>query len=127
MSAGAAINIEDNGTATFTLQALDADNIPAKVPAGMAAPAVSASDAAPGPSSFSIGSTVAMADGTGWTYPITVVQPPPQPLHQNVGFSADIPAGTFPNQTGDITVTAPQELDVVAGPAASFVAAVSEP
>jgi hypothetical protein len=122
-TASADISINDNGTATITLNFLDADGVATSVPAGVTPTYGPASDAA--------------ADGTGSSFTLTpsadglscavaVVQPPPQPLHTGVTFTVTVPSG-LAGQTSPQSVQTDPPLDVVAGPANSFVAAVSEP
>lgn len=123
VKASADITINDNGTGTINLSFLDADGIATTPPAGIGANVTygPASDAAPGPSSFTL---TPSADGLSCA--VAVVQPPPQPLHTGVTFSVTVSAG-LAGQTAPQTVQSDPPLDVIPGPASTFVAAVTEP
>lgn len=121
LKASADISINDNGTATIQLQFQDADGVNVPPPAGIQVQYGPASDENPGPSSF----TLTPSQDT-LSCQVVVVQPPPQPLHTGVTFTVTVPSG-LAGQTAPISVQTDPPLDVVPGPASSFVAAVSEP
>jgi hypothetical protein len=117
VSADLAIN--DDGTALITLSFLDHEGIPTtNVPTGLDIQYGPASDG--DPSSFEL-----TPSDDKLTCAVKVVNPPPQPLHTGVTFAVTI-AGGLANQTAPIVEQTDPPLDVVAGPAESFVAAVSE-
>lgn len=119
------LQVADNGTFTVTLSFKDADGFATGVPAGLSA-AYAASDAAPGPSILtltpsadtsscagSINQTVAQGLATAGT---------PLPTGLTVNVSA-----TWTGQTTPVSVTAAPPIDVVPGPASTFVAADATP
>lgn len=117
VSADLAIN--DDGTALITLSFLDHEGIPTtNVPTGLDIQYGPASDG--DPSSFEL-----TPSDDKLTCAVKVVNPPPQPLHTGVTFAVTIASG-LANQTAPIVEQTDPPLDVVAGPAESFVAAVSE-
>ena len=95
------ITINDDGTATITLTFTDEDGVPitglTALPAGVSAPTFASSDQTPGPSAF-----IVTADPSGLFATVTAVQPPVQPLAQNVDFTVTIAAGLI-GQTAPIT------------------------
>ncbi len=115
--------INDDGTGTINLTFLDKEGITTGAPAGIAPVFGPASDAAPDGTGSSF---VLTPSADGLSCAVAVVNPPPQPLHTGVTFAVTISSG-LAGQTDPITVQTDPPLDVVAGPASSFVAAVSEP
>ena len=124
VGASADISVSETGQATLTITFQDADGVAVPPPAGLAAPTVVPSDAAADGtgSSFTVGTPTPTTNG--FTYSLPVVQPPPQPLHTGVTFACTVPSG-LAGQTAPITVTSDPPLDVVPGPASTFVAAAS--
>ena len=112
-----AITINDNGTATISNTFYDADGIATTAPAGLVL------SYAEGDTS---GSFTVTPSADTLSCVVAVVQPPPQPLAQGMTFNVTCASG-LAGQTASITVVSDPPLDVVAGPAGSFVAAVSEP
>lgn len=126
------LQVNDNGTITITVKAVDADNVPTTWPTAAPAPTVTETDPSgfTGPF-FTFAAAVATADGKGFTLAGSVNQPAIQALGGGalpvgINFGAIVASG-FPNQTGPETEPVSPPVDIVAGPANSFVAAVSEP
>lgn len=110
-----AISINDNGTATITNTFYDVDGIATSAPAGVS---LSYADTS--------GSFTLTPSADTLSCVAAVVQPPPQPLAQNVTFGVTCASG-LAGQSAPLTVQTDPPLNVVPGPAGSFVAAVSEP
>jgi hypothetical protein len=113
----AAITINDNGTATITNTFFDQDGIQTSAPAGLTL-SYAEGDAS--------GSFTVTPSADTLSCVVAVVQPPPQPLAQGVTFNVTCASG-LAGQTASVTVVSDPPLNVVAGPAGSFVAAVAEP
>jgi len=110
-----AISVNDNGTATITNTFYDVDGIATSAPTGVT---LSYADTS--------GSFTLTPSADTFSCVAAVIQPPPQPLAQNVTFGVTCASGLV-GQTAPITVQTDPPLNVVSGPAGSFVAAVTEP
>lgn len=132
MPTAADLAVNDNGTVTLTVTALDNDGIPTTWPSAAPAPTGGEVDPAgfTGPF-FIFAAAVALANGKGFTLGGSVNQAAIQalgsnPLPTGIQLTATVASG-FPNQTAPESENAEPLVDIVAGPANSFVAAVSEP
>lgn len=119
------LQVADNGTFTVTLTFVDSDNVPTSVPAGLAA-TYTPSDATPGPSSLTLTPSADTSSAAGsinqTTVQALVAAGTPLPTGLTVSVSA-----TWTGLASPATVTAAPPIDVVAGPAGSFVAADTTP
>jgi hypothetical protein len=130
----AALNINDDGTATASVSFTDADGLPetslTTYPPAVAAAAVTASDATPGPSAFvvaPINPPVSLGGGEFSVATISCVQPVVQPPAQGVDFQISIASGLV-GQTAPVSEDA-GTLSIVADPNAigGFAAVITEP
>lgn len=118
---------EATGTFTVVLSFKDKNGFKAKVPAGLSASYV-ASDATPGPSLLVLAPSADQSTAAG-----SIDQAAAQALLANGGtlptgltITVTVSAG-LEGQTAPVTAVADPPIDVVAGPAATFVAAESTP
>ena len=125
VSATADLQVADNGTFTVSLSFQDSDGVATAVPAGLSA-SYTASDATPGPSALSITPSADTSSAAG-----SVVQSTIQAL---VAAGSALPTGltvsvtaTWSGLASPVTVVAAPPIDIVAGPAATFVATESTP
>lgn len=125
LSAAGDLQVADNGTFTINLKFKDADGVSTSNPTGLSAQYV-ASDATPGPSALDL---TPSADGSSCAGAIDqaavqtlVAAGTPLPEGLTVSITA-----TWDGQTTPQTVVAAPPIDVVPGPANSFVAEESTP
>jgi len=130
----AALNINDDGTATVSVSLTDADGLPETSlttwPPAVATPTVASSDATPGPSAFVItpsAAPVSLGGGAFSIAAIACVQPVVQPPAQNVDFQVTVASG-LAGQTSPVSEDA-GTLSIVADPNAigGFAAVITEP
>lgn len=119
------LQVADNGTFTVSLTFQDADGINVPTPAGLSA-TYTASDANPGPSALvltpsSDGSSCAGSINQA-TIQALIAAGQPLPTGLTVGVSA-----TWTGVSNPVQETAEPPIDVVAGPASTFVAADATP
>jgi hypothetical protein len=117
--------VADNGTFTVALLFVDADGVPTAVPAGLAA-TYAASDATPGPSALTLAPSADTSSAAGSitqaTIQALVAAGSPLPTGLTVSVSA-----TWTGLSAPQNVVATPAIDVVAGPAGSFVAQDTTP
>ena len=128
------LQVADNGTFSVTLSFTDADGIATSVPAGLAA-TYTASDATPGPSALTLASPGTSGDAS--TCAGSINQATIQALvaaAAAAGTAVVLPTGltvsisaTWTGVTTPVTGTAAPAIDVVAGPASTFVATETTP
>src|SRR5580704_1518 len=118
--ATADLQVLDNGTFTVTLGFVDADGVTTATPAGLSA-TYTASDATPGPSSLTLAPSADTSSCAGsvnqTTIQALVAAGTPLPTGLTVSVSA-----TWTGLASPLTVVANPPIDIVAGPAATFVA-----
>jgi hypothetical protein len=123
--ASADLQVADNGTFTVTLGFVDADGIATPTPSGLSA-TYTASDATPGPSSLTLTPSADTSSCAGavnqTTIQALIAAGSPLPTGLTVSVTA-----TWTGLASPLTVSASPAIDIVAGPANSFVAVDSEP
>jgi hypothetical protein len=125
LKATADLQVADNGTFTVTLTFKDADGANAVVPPGLSA-SYTGSDATPGPSALSFVPSADTSSAAGSinqsTIQALIAAGQPLPTGLTVNISA-----TWTGLASPQNVVAAPPIDVVAGPASSFVAAETTP
>jgi hypothetical protein len=119
--ATADLQVLDNGTFTVSLAFQDVDGITTSTPAGLAA-TYTASDATPGPSALILTPSADTSSAAGSINQTTIAADVAAGTPLPTGLTISVTA----NWTGlaaPLTVTAAPAIDVVAGPASTFVAA----
>ena len=126
--ATADLQVTDTGTFTVTLSFADADGVATAEPAGLTA-TYTASDATPGPSALTLVTPGASGDTSTAAGSINQAT-----IQADVAAGTPLPTGLTVSVTASwtglaapLTVTAAPALDVVAGPASTFIAAATTP
>lgn len=125
VSAAGDLQVADNGTFTVNLGFTDADGISVPTPAGLSA-SYTASDATPGPSSLTLtpSADTSSCAGSINQAAIQALVAAGQPLP--TGLTVSVTA-SWTGLAAPATMTAAPPIDVVAGPAGSFVASDTTP
>jgi hypothetical protein len=123
--ATADLQVADNGTFTVSLFFLDAAGVQTPVPAGLAA-TYTASDATPGPSALVLTPSADTSSCAGSVNQTTVQADSAAGTPLPTGLSVSVTA-TWTGLAAPLTVVASPLIDIVAGPANSFVATDSTP
>jgi hypothetical protein len=123
--ATADLQVLDNGTFTVSLAFQDADGVSTATPAGLAA-TYTASDATPGPSALTLTPSADTSSAAGSINQATIAADVAAGTGLPTGLTVSVTA-TWTGLAAPLTVTAAPPIDVVAGPASTFVAADSTP
>lgn len=118
--AGADLLVADNGTFTVTLKFKDDANVPTSTPAGLSA-TYTASDATPGPSALTLTPSADTSSAAGTVNQTTIQALVAAGTALPTGLTVAITA-TWTGLASPQTVTATPPIDIVAGPANTFVA-----
>jgi len=118
------IQVADNGNGVLiTINAVDSLGFPTAWPSAAPAPTVAEADPAGSSGPYFGTANAPTATSTGFTISVPLASPVPG-LVTGVQFNVSVASG-FPNQTAPETVQLEQAIDIVAGPAGSFVATPS--
>jgi hypothetical protein len=123
--ASADLQVADNGTFSVTLSFQDSDGVTTPTPAGLSASYV-ASDATPGPSALTLVPSADTSSCAGSINQATIAADVAAGTPLPTGLTVSVTA-TWTGLASPATVTAAPPIDVVAGPAATFVAADATP
>lgn len=118
------LQVADNGTFEVTLRFVDSIGEPAAVPAGLSA-VYTASDATPGPSALTLVPSEDTSSAAGSVNQANLQALPPGTALPS-GLTVSITA-TWTGLASPLTAVAAPPIDVIAGPANSFVATESTP
>jgi hypothetical protein len=119
------LQVADNGTFTVACTFIDADGVNTGVPAGLAL-TYTASDGTPGPSALTLTPSTDTSSCAGSINQATIAADVAAGTALPTGLTVTV-AGTWTGLASPASVTAAPAIDVVAGPAGSFVAADTTP
>jgi hypothetical protein len=119
------LQVADNGTFTVSLTFQDADGVATTVPAGLSA-TYTASDATPGPSALTLTPSADTSSCAGSINQTTIQALVAAGTALPTGLTVSVSA-TWTGLASPVSVVATPPIDVVPGPASTFVAADTTP
>lgn len=125
LKASADLQVADNGTFSVVLAFKDADGVTVPTPAGLSA-TYTASDATPGPSAVDLTPSADTSSCGGAVDQTTIAALVAAGTALPTGLTISITA-TWTGLASPLTVVADPAIDIVAGPANSFVATETTP